>query len=128
MDRREIRESVTTLWSIILGLHVGILEPADAVYYHCRLVQGNGAPVAFPTGLHVPSAMTKKKLQRLQDSIIEPTIKASQPPESSTQFVLPSTTSHNPSTHKASKIADSPPTSALIICRNKYSALAQVSL
>ncbi|KAI4100912.1 MAG: hypothetical protein LQ339_005337 [Xanthoria mediterranea] len=64
--------------------------------------------------------MTKKKSQRLQDPTIEPTIKASQPPESSTQFALPSTTSHNPSTHKVSKIADSPPTSALIICRNKH--------
>ncbi|KAL8752092.1 MAG: hypothetical protein Q9199_005984 [Rusavskia elegans] len=72
--------------------------------------------------------MTKKKSQRLQDPTIEPATKAAQPPESATKLPIPPTAQRNPDAHKASKIADSPSTSALIICRNKYSALAQVSL
>ncbi|KAL8647227.1 MAG: hypothetical protein Q9226_006517 [Calogaya cf. arnoldii] len=64
--------------------------------------------------------MTKKKSQRLQDTANVPETKAAQSPESATQLPILSTAPRSSSAHKASKTADTPSTSALIICRNKH--------
>ncbi|KAL8770084.1 MAG: hypothetical protein Q9209_004122 [Squamulea sp. 1 TL-2023] len=61
--------------------------------------------------------MTKKKSQRLQDIAVEPKTEAVQPPEPAAR-VSPDPAIPHLSTSKATKIAESPSTSALIICRN----------
>ncbi|KAL8673149.1 MAG: hypothetical protein Q9168_002413 [Polycauliona sp. 1 TL-2023] len=72
--------------------------------------------------------MTKKKSQRLQAATIGSQDEAAQPHQSVGKLPSAPTAKPSPNALKTSNVADSPSTSALIICRNKYSALAQTSL
>ncbi|KAL8978107.1 MAG: hypothetical protein Q9205_006235 [Flavoplaca limonia] len=62
--------------------------------------------------------MTKKKSLRSQDAANEPRMEAAQPPEYTTKPSSLPAAQRDPSAPKNPKGADSPSTSALIICRN----------